>query len=305
MLQAVTADFAAIPDVSVITLLDARLKDRELDPRVEVVRVEPSGEAQAFRDVVAEVDFALVIAPELDGVLHERCAAAAAASARLLGPSPDAVALTSDKLALARHWQAAGVPTPRTVPRTEELPPFVPPWIVKPRFGAGAVGVRVQDSHPHPFSHKAGRGEQEKARGDVEIEGEVIQPLIVGRAASVAFLIGPKQTMALAPCWQDLDDGFQYLGGSTPIPSDFAKRAESIARRAVDAVPGLHGYVGVDVILGDEDMAIEINPRLTTSYIGLRQLAQSNLAEALLRIVRGDEVRLRWRDGPISFQVES
>jgi predicted ATP-grasp superfamily ATP-dependent carboligase len=197
------------------------------------------------------------------------------------------------------------VPTPQTVPRTEQLPPFLPPWIVKPRFGAGSVGVRVHNSHPHPLSRKAGRGEQEKVREDVEIEGEVIQPLIVGRAASVAFLIGPKQTIALAPCWQHLDEGFQYLGGSTPIPSDLAVRAVSIARRAIDAVSGLNGYVGVDVILGDEDMAIETNPRLTTSYIGLRQLAQDNLAEALLRIVRGDEVRLRWRHGPISFQVES
>jgi predicted ATP-grasp superfamily ATP-dependent carboligase len=191
------------------------------------------------------------------------------------------------------------------VPRTDELPPFLPPWIVKPRFGAGSVGVRAHDLHSHPLSRRTGREEQEIARDDVKIEREIVQPLIPGRAASVAFLIGPKQTIALAPCWQHLDDGFQYIGGSTPIPSDFAVRAVSIARQAIDAVSGLNGYVGFDVILGDQDMAIEINPRLTTSYIGLRQLAQSNLAEALLRIVRGEEVKLTWREGPISFQADS
>jgi predicted ATP-grasp superfamily ATP-dependent carboligase len=289
MLDAVAADFAAIPDVSVVSLLDARLKDRALDTSVEVIRVEPGSEAQAFREIVAQVDFALVIAPELDGILLERCTWAASAGARLLGPSPDAVALTADKLDLARHWKSAGVPTPRTVPRNEEMPPFLPPWIVKPRFGAGSIEIAVSES----LGSVSGRFES------------IVQPLVPGQSASVAFLIGPKQTLPLAPCWQHLDERFQYLGGSTPIPSDMAARAVSIARRSIDAVPGLHGYVGVDVVLGEEDMAIEINPRLTTSFIGLRQLAQDNLAEALLRIVRGQDVTLRWRDALISFHVGS
>jgi hypothetical protein len=50
----------------------------------------------------------------------------------------------------------------------------------------------------------------------------------------------------------------------------------------------------VDLVLGDaadgsRDFAIEINPRLTTSYLGLRALARGSLAAALLRAVRGDE----------------
>ena len=38
------------------------------------------------------------------------------------------------------------------------------------------------------------------------------------------------------------------------------------------------------------DRVIEINPRLTTSYVGLRALARFNLAEALLAVIRiGEE----------------
>ena len=53
-------------------------------------------------------------------------------------------------------------------------------------------------------------------------------------------------------------------------------------------MPGLSGYVGVDVVLGNDgrDWAIEINPRLTTSYVGLRALAGFNLAEAMLAVAR-------------------
>ena len=69
-------------------------------------------------------------------------------------------------------------------------------------------------------------------------------------------------------------------------------------------MPGLQGYVGVDVVLGDDrrDWAIEINPRLTTSYVGLRALARFNLAEAMLAAVRGDPLpRLDWSPGPTEF----
>ena len=53
---------------------------------------------------------------------------------------------------------------------------------------------------------------------------------------------------------------------------------------------------------GGQDWIIEINPRPTTSYIGLRQLAQDNLAEASLRIARGEAIApIRWRKGLVHF----
>ena len=133
----------------------------------------------------------------------------------------------------------------------------------------------------------------------------IIQPLVPGRAASVAFLVGPNQTLALPPCWQHLDDHFHYRGGSTPIPERSAFRACSIAREAIANVPGMHGYVGVDLVLGEKDWAIEINPRLTTSYIGLRRLAETNVAEALLRIVQGKPVALLWRESGVDFSASA
>jgi tyramine---L-glutamate ligase len=290
MLAAITADFARISDVQVTTILDQRLADRSLDPRIHVTHVAVDDESAVFRQLAAESDYALIIAPEFDGILHRRCEQALVAGARLLGPTPEAVALCSDKLALARHWHATGVPTPPTLSRTTHTPPFSPPFITKPRFGAGSQGIDIiQAPHDRPGID----------------DDEIIQPLIPGFAASVAFLIGPNQSVALPPCAQHLDDGFQYLGGSTPIPADLASRATSIARSAIARVPGLYGYVGVDVLLGERDWAIEINPRLTTSYLGLHRLCEGNLADALLRVVRGDEVELSWREKSCEWRVSS
>ncbi len=53
----------------------------------------------------------------------------------------------------------------------------------------------------------------------------------------------------------------------------------------VASVPGLRGWVGVDLVLPDDGppVVVEINPRLTTSYLGYRRLTGTNLAERWLR----------------------
>ena len=140
----------------------------------------------------------------------------------------------------------------------------------------------------------------------------ILQEFVGGRAASVAFLCGPAGNVPLVPVFQLLsDDGrFKFLGGELPIPSDLAERAVKLAKRAVDCVPGLLGYVGVDLVLGDaadgkRDFAIEINPRLTTSYVGLRALAEFNIAEAMLQAAAGKLAEpLKWKPGRVRFTPE-
>jgi predicted ATP-grasp superfamily ATP-dependent carboligase len=290
-----------VPDVEVRTLLDADLRNEptfvDADWSDVAVTWVTDDEPAAFRAAAADSDYALVVAPEFDGILESRCRWAVEAGATLLGPSPDAVALTSDKLALARHLEFAGVPTPPTVPLADGLfGSGGPPWVVKPRFGAGSQQTDLVSTSGQLTRHPSPLG------------GMVIQRFIPGSPASVAFLIGPRDTVALTPTWQDLsDDGrFQYRGGSAPLPRPLADRATTIARRAIAGVDGLTGYVGVDVVLGDAgDQVIEINPRLTTSYVGLRALAADNLMDVLLRLVRGESVpNPRWHPGGVRWAAD-
>ena len=50
---------------------------------------------------------------------------------------------------------------------------------------------------------------------------------------------------------------------------------------------------------GADDVVIEINPRLTTSYLGLRRLARDNLADACGRGPR--RARRGCRSGPSHY----
>lgn len=88
-----------------------------------------------------------------------------------------------------------------------------------------------------------------------------------------------------------------------------AERASLLARRALAALPPARGFVGVDLVLGsdangDDDVVIEVNPRVTTSYVGLRQAIDQNLAEALLRAVTGESVEITIRNPHIEFAAD-
>lgn len=252
-----------------------------------------------FAEVARASDWTLLVAPESGGILLDLRDAVERAGGRVLGPSREAVALTSDKLALAGHWRAHGVPTPATTER-EPAPCEAFPVVWKPRDGAGSTDTfLVRDRFELARALAAHSPRQPM----------ILQEFVPGRAASVALLCGPGGQVPLLPTFQLLsaDGRFKYEGGELPLPPQLAARAAALASRAAACVPGLLGYVGVDLVLGDaeegpHDFAIEVNPRLTTSYVGLRALAGFNLARAMLKVAVGEEVALpEWKPGRMRF----
>jgi predicted ATP-grasp superfamily ATP-dependent carboligase len=283
MLTAICEDFARVPGVEIRTL--------------------PNDDEDAFRTLARTADASLLIAPEFGDLLATRCRWVLEARGRLLGPSPEAVCLTADKLALARHLRGHGVPTPLTRLATGELADLAYPLVCKPRHGAGSLATVLVRS-PQEL-------EQCAAHLQKELTGDeaIVQPFAPGTPASVAFLLGPRQVIPLLPGVQQLsDDGhFRFGGGCIPLPPALAARAVGLGLRAVEAVHGLRGYIGVDLVLGSSadgsgDQVIEINPRLTTSYLGLRALAETNLALAMLQVFEGDVTQApAWRSGTVGF----
>ena len=279
---------------------DAAADDFRQVPGVAVVT--PPDGPDRFAEQAAGADLTLVIAPETDGVLGRLVRLVP--DGRRLGPSPESVDLTADKLALAGHWRAAGVPTPVTLPLWD-WPLDRTPAVFKPRDGAGSAVTFLAEDPDDAAIYRA-YAEEESSRP------LVAQDYVPGRPASVAFLVGPTGAFPLLPAWQlvTVDEQFRYDGVELPIPPALAARAVALGRRAVGCVPGLLGYVGVDLVLGDAadgsaDAAIEINPRLTTSYVGLRELADFNLAGAMLRVARGEDPEpMTWKPGTVRFRPD-
>ena len=306
MLQAVVEDFANIPGVETMTLL-AEAETGQLGHICR--RVSKDREQDVFRELAGEADFTLVIAPEFDRILAQRCRWVLEAGGRLLGPAPEAVTATADKLLLATRLSEHSVPSPPTIEVGEfQRRPshHVFPAVCKPRFGAGSQATFLVRS-ANDLENVILQARQEMPAAEF-----ILQPLVPGLPASVAFLVGRAGVVPLLPAAQHLssDGRFRYQGGEIPLPAYLVERALKLARQAVTAIPGLLGYIGIDLVLGEardgsQDHVIEINPRLTTSYIGLRQLARTNLAQALLESITANKPpELTWRCGTIRFQAD-
>ena len=312
MVGAIATDLAAINDVSVTLMCDQRFPLRAASCRIVPVSTHDESVA-IFEQLASEADYTLMIAPESGGALLSSCRRVEMSGGRLLGPGLPLVELCSDKQTTAMHLAAAGVPVPQgmAVETGETLPADFPyPAVIKPRDGCGSQGVRWIAS-----------AADAAAFGPVPWPSR-LESFCHGVAASVAVLCGPRELRALTPCRQRVsDDGrFQYLGGSLPLRPELAQRAFELAIRAVETLPEPRGYVGVDLVLHDPggqshfagaklgqspaDFVIELNPRLTTSYVGLRAACRGNLAEAMLRIAAGEPAELSFRDDPLQFDAD-
>ncbi len=288
MVQALAADCAAIPGARVSLLRDFRLP--QLTARgCEAITVCSSSEHhEAFDELAAKSEATIIIAPEFDGELVKLIRRAKSVGARLASPDETFARL-----------RAAGVPTPHGLLLNGDarLPPdFRYPAVLKPVDGAGSQDVYVvAGPEENPPAYVAERRLEEFAPG---------------LPASVALLCGGSTPLALVPCTQAIstDGRLRYLGGRTPLAGGLAERATSLATRAVGALPPTVGYVGVDLVLGPDpsgrdDVVIEVNPRLTTSYVGLRAAATTNLAAAMLAAVQGESPTVEFGARPLEFDA--
>jgi tyramine---L-glutamate ligase len=200
-----------------------------------------------------------------------------------LGSSASAAAMAGNKAICSRLFDLANLPTPRTRAASFFTVPQIArqmgcPLVIKPLDGVGSEGVcqldRIADL-PEVL---------ELVRRATSQEQILLQSLASGIHASVSLLATEDRCLPLSLNLQLIQAGtpFRYWGSQVPFHHPARDRAMELASSAVSLIPGLKGHVGVDMVLADDLIQlIEINPRLTTSYIGLRQVARVNLAHAI------------------------
>jgi len=274
MLGALVRDLVAIPDVTIVAMRDPR---SALDlPATFYVPQSECDVWPTFCRAVRESDAAWLIAPEQDGLLERLSREVVSAGCRLLGSRPDAVQVAASKRRTAAALMAAGVRTIPTFADERGVPVEVEQIVVKPDDGAGCQDIYL-------FQRRA---ELRRWLGDGAASGQIFQPYIPGVALSLSILCCDGRARLLACNRQRVevnDRRFEFLGVSVNAVLDSDGRYAQLARDVARALPGLWGYVGIDVIDAvDGPIVVEINPRLTTSYAGLRRALGINAAQLVL-----------------------
>jgi tyramine---L-glutamate ligase len=300
MIESLATDLARIDGAHVTVLREPRVL-RLVLPRCEIIDVQSAvSQRDEFERLAASADGMIVIAPEFDGILFKAARLAVACGGKLLSPAPEFVRIAGDKHETCRRLAAAGVRVPQGVvlePDTKLPVDFEYPAVLKPVDGAGSQDTQlVVGPHDEPRPYAWPRR---------------LEPFIPGLAASVAFLCGPNGQIPLPPCKQRIssDGRLRYLGGELPLAPGLTERAMALGKQALGALPATRGYVGIDLVLGRdphgaEDFVIEVNPRLTTSYVGLRAAAQVNLANAMVRVAAGELPEIVFSPRPLEFDVD-
>jgi len=277
MLTALLADLSALRCHDIVATTDRRFK-LIAPARVDIVPIEP-GRPPLSDELLAAVDAVWLVAPETGGCLEQLAATVERAHRTLLGTGSRAIRRAADKRRLPRRLARFDVPHPRTrlVRPGADLRGIADdlgyPVVVKPHRGAGCEGVSLART----------LSELRAAIGSIRPALPVAQAYVRGRPASVSLIAAAgRRAVALSINEQTVRAGrrFAYGGGRTPIDHPLAQRGIDAAIRACRALPNLRGYVGVDLVLTDRDaVVIEVNPRLTTSYIGVRAALRGKRAD--------------------------
>lgn len=291
MMRALVAD-AARDGAFEVDVLVAESLPLDLGGGARRIGVPRGHEVEALVTAAREADGVILVAPETADLLASRVEAVRAVGGTVLGPSTAFIRLAADKQATIDVLAGAGVPVPagRSLAAAEAWPAgFRLPAVRKARSSTGCDGlvvVRPGDFLPSP------------ALVATRLEAEC-----AGQPVGVSCLIGPRGVVPVAALGQRFSTGpFPGYVGGAPVHDPAARRrAERLGVRSVEALlrrdphAARAGWVGVDMILGAredglDDRVLEVNPRITTSFVGLATAAATSLVRAIVDAARGVEV---------------
>lgn len=240
---------------------------------------------RSVEELSAQCDAALVVAPdELLGDLTE----IVEGNTVNLGCPSGSVRLCADKLECTRILENKGIKVPATTVSSD--PNVFSPGdrvVLKPRWGCasedttltryscatvipeGFVATRYIEGEHLSASLVVGDDTQSRSQSQSQSQSPLTLPLTVNRQN---ISIGSK---------------IQYNGGTVGVDTGQNQELFRAAQRSAEAL-GCRGYVGVDIVLDDNPWVIDVNPRLTTSIIGISKVMEEELGELILKAHSGD-----------------
>lgn len=238
----------------------------------EVISPEKGDFKSEIERLASDCKYGLIIAPDellagftrvMEGVTHN------------IGTDSTNAALCANKRLTGRILAGHGIDVPKEV--TDGM------RVIKPIRGSGSIKVRIHDDEP-----------AEGEFGQEYVEGEALSVSVIGSRVigDVCEFYSGASPCVLAINRQKIEivDGkILYLGGETPIDHPRADEIKEIAAKVVNIL-GCQGYIGIDMIVGDRIVVVDVNPRITTSAIGIAAVMEEEISDLLIKASEGIEL---------------
>jgi len=223
------------------------------------------------------------IAPETNNILEKLSQIAIKRKKILIGSSPGVIRRTKNKYLTNKILKRNQLPIIPSYIFKKSSPKFLKSlgernWILKPNDGAGADEAFIINKKTKNMIGVI----EKKTKNRMFI----LQPYLVGKVVSLSVIFIKDHCIPLT-CNKLIIDSSKGLinyqkievGGAEFLRNKMVRMAKKIHI----AFKGLFGYVGIDFIENKKDLVIlEINPRLTTSYVGLERSVNVNPVEIIL-----------------------
>lgn len=275
MLTSLLADLTACDVIEHIDILrDSRLATISQD-KVTCLPVNLDF-IRTFAGCCDSVDAVLPIAPETGRALLRLTQLVEEKNRQLLSSHSTAVTLAGSKRQTIDRLSRQGLAVIPAYGLQQAHDSRYRNWVIKPDDGIGGEGCHLLNALPQRLA-----------------DNELLQPHVEGRAASLTLLCSTGQARLIAVNEQyiELDEqgcrlrGVHVNGLLPQLSEQQLNELQALASAIAAAIPGLWGWVGVDFIYNESGaQLIEINPRLTTAYSGLRDSLQQNPAVWLLEL---------------------
>lgn len=283
MLQALLSELKSLEGIELYVPLDSRCHlSFELSDQERLLVSQGQNVMEMLPTWLADVDLFWPIAPESDGILQSLAEMAAQCQVEVLLSDVDSIKLCADKYATYLELSKHRLPLVETRLLSDDPAGLTAEVVVKIADGAGC-----QDSFVVHVDQLA-----TAVAGLSPPQRYIVQPYRRGQAASLSCLFKDGQAWLLCCNQQQvsLQQGrFRLQACRVNVENPKRHFYRHLISAIAEALPGLWGYVGIDIIETAEvgPLLLEINPRLTSSYVGIRQATGINVAEQVLRLRQG------------------
>ncbi|MFW9874844.1 MAG: ATP-grasp domain-containing protein, partial [Candidatus Thorarchaeota archaeon] len=304
MLKSIIKDFKSI-GFKIYTLLDYRIHHLSTALAIDNFKIikRKDNYLKEFKILVKECDYTFIIAPESTDTLFKLTNLIKKCNKMLLSINLEGIKIGTSKMNTYEFFRKNNLPTPETylIPLKKnnldiefiirKFREFQKPIVIKPEDGVGAESIYYFDTKNQiehffqNFKYKIEAGRK-----------YILQDFIEGKDLSISLIntttslnlqnnypyilsINSQNVNIKNPNYES-----EYFGGFTPIENH--QEASLELNKILEKIDfsQFSGYFGIDLIRTEDSKFyfIEINPRLTTSYIGLRNVINQNPAKLIL-----------------------